>query len=197
VTPYFSEQQIRSSNGECLPLSGSVAARSVNKEPTRIFADRGPRDPLLARLLRYIESIPLSDFRFVQRFPVAFDHVDMMQHVNNVAYFVWLQSARCDYFQQVLSQPITATSSIIIARHELDYEAPLDYQEKIAVGCRVSRIGRKSLDMAYEVWSESRNLRSAFGQSTAVAYNYTTRQSMEIPQAWREAITKFEVVAPK
>lgn len=141
--------------------------------------------------------MPLSDFRFIQRFPVAFDHVDMMQHVNNVAYFVWLQNARCDYFQEVLSQPITSTSSIIIARHELDYEAPLDYREQVAVGCRVSRIGRKSLDVAYEVWSEERNQRSAYGHSTAVAYNYSTRQSMAIPQAWRDAIARYELVPPK
>ncbi len=141
--------------------------------------------------------MPLSDFRFVQRFPVAFDDVDMMQHVNNVAYFIWTQTARCDYFVEVLKQPITAKSSIIIARHELDYEAPLDFREQVAVGCRVSRIGRKSLDLTYEIWSESRNVRSAFGHSTAVAYNYETRQSMEVPQAWREAITKYELVAPK
>jgi len=58
-------------------------------------------------------------------------------------------------------------------------------------------MGQKSFDFAYEIWSESRQLRAAHGLSTMVAYDYEARQSVVIPEQWRDAVTKYEPVAPK
>jgi acyl-CoA thioester hydrolase len=138
----------------------------------------------------------ITDFRCISRFCVPFCDIDMLQHVNNASYVVWAETVRCIYFAEVLKESLAGSSGIILARLELDYEQPLDYREQVAVGCRISRIGRKSFDFTYEIWSETRQQRSARGLSAMVAYNYESKSSIVVPERWREAITAYEVVAP-
>jgi acyl-CoA thioester hydrolase len=130
------------------------------------------------------------------RFPVPFCDVDMLQHVNHAAYVVWAETIRCVYFDQVLKESLSGANGFIMARLVFDYEQPLDYREEVAVGCRIARIGRKSFDFAYEIWSETRQERAARGLSTMVAYNYEAKTSIVVPERWRDIITAYEMVPP-
>jgi acyl-CoA thioester hydrolase len=138
----------------------------------------------------------LEDFRFVMRLRVTYHDIDMLQHVNNAAYVVWLETVRCNYFDEVLGGSITGANSMIVARLEMNYEQPLDYREDVVIGCRVSRIGRKSFDVSFEIWSETRNQRAAHGLSTMVAYSYESKTSIVFPEQWGEIIEAYELVAP-
>ena len=140
--------------------------------------------------------MPLTDFRSIARFPVPFCDIDMMQHANNVAYCVWAETARCVYFDEVLGEGVSGARGIILAKLEIHYERQLEYRERVAVGCRVSRMGNKSFDFLCEMWSEDSGLRSAVCIATVVAYDYEAKQSIAIPEAWREKIAAHEVVAP-
>lgn len=140
--------------------------------------------------------MPLADFRCINRFRVPFCDIDMLGHVNHAAYVVWAETARCLYFDEVLKERISGERGIILAHLEFDYEQPLDYLEEAAVACRISRIGRKSFDFAYEIWSTTRDQRSARGLTTVVAYDYRAKQSIVVPDRWREVVTAYEAVAP-
>lgn len=85
---------------------------------------------------------------------------------------------------------------MILPRLEFNYEQPLDYREEVAVGARISRMGRKSFDFVHEVWSESRQVRAARGVATMVAYDYAAKASIVIPERWRELIAAYEAIAP-
>jgi acyl-CoA thioester hydrolase len=124
----------------------------------------------------------LTDFQCITRFQVPFCDIDMLQHVNNASYVVWVETVRCNYFAEVLKESLAGANGVILARLELDYEQPLDYREEVAVGCRISRLGRKSFDFAYEIWSETRQLRAAHGVSAMVAYDYSAKASIVIPE---------------
>jgi acyl-CoA thioester hydrolase len=130
------------------------------------------------------------------RFRVPYCDVDMLQHVNHAAYIVWVETIRCNYFTEVLKEPLNGTNGMILARLQFDYEQPLDYREEIAVACRVARFGRKSFDFLYEIWSESQQLRAAHGFSIMVSYDYKARNSAVVPGRWRELIAAYEVVTP-
>ena len=148
-------------------------------------------------LLAEPSDMPLSDFRYIDRFRVPYCDVDMLQHANHASYVVWAETARCGYFVEVLKEPITGPGGMILARLEFDYEEPLDFNEQVAIGCGISRIGHKSFDFLYEIWSETRQLRAARGVSTMVAYDYRAKQSVAVPERWVKAITNYELVAPK
>jgi acyl-CoA thioester hydrolase len=140
--------------------------------------------------------LALADFRCVMRFRVPFCDVDMLQHVNNAAYVVWAETIRCVYFDEVLKESLSGSNGIILARLGIDYEQPLDYREEVAVGCRIARIGHKSFDFAYEIWSETRQQRAAHGLTIMVAFDYKTKASVVVPERWREIIITYELVAP-
>ncbi len=139
----------------------------------------------------------LDDFRYVQRFRVPFRDVDMLQHVNHASYVVWAETVRSAYFVDVLDERIDGRHGFIMAKLEFHYERPLDYREDVAVGCRISRIGRKSFDFAYEIWSDSRGDRAAHGISSMVVYDYGAKTSALVPGAWRERVAAYERVAPQ
>jgi acyl-CoA thioester hydrolase len=134
----------------------------------------------------------LAGFPLVSRFRVPFADIDMMQHANNVAYIRWAEMMRSEYFAQVMKTPINGERGIIQANIDFTYERQLKYREKIAVGCRVSRIGTKSWDFEYEIWSESYGHRAARGITTVVAYDFVNQSTIGIPQQWRDAIAAFE-----
>ena len=140
--------------------------------------------------------MPLTDFRYVMRFRVPYCDVDMLQHVNHAAYVVWVETIRCNYFTEVLQEPINGSNGMILPRLQFEYAQPLDYHEEVPVACRIARLGRKSFDFFYEVWSETRHLRAAHGSSTMVAYDYKSQSSVAVPERWREIIAAYEVVAP-
>ena len=115
-----------------------------------------------------------------------------MQHANNVAYIRWCEMMRSEYFAQVMDVPINGDRGIIQASIHFTYERQLRYREKIAIGCRVSRIGTKSWDFEYEIWSETHGRRAAHGITTVVAYDFIEQRSIVIPQEWRDAIAAYE-----
>jgi acyl-CoA thioester hydrolase len=138
----------------------------------------------------------LPDYRCIIRFGVPFCDVDMMQHANHASYIVWAESARGIYFNDVLGESINGANGIVLVRLEFQYECPLDYLEQVAVGCRICRVGRKSLDFAHEIWSETRNLRAARGIVTAVVYDYAAKRAKPVPEQWRERASGYEIISP-
>ena len=98
----------------------------------------------------------LEGFPLVTRFTIPFSDIDMLQHVNNLAYIRWCETVRTEYFATVMRSDITSERGMIQANINFTYERQLKFRESIAVGVRVSRLGTKSLDFSYEIWSERR-----------------------------------------
>lgn len=147
---------------------------------------------MLSSLIGRNGEAMLEGFNIITRFSVPFSDIDMLQHVNNVAYIRWIETVRCEYFARVLGADITSESGMIQANINFQYEKQISYREPVAVGVRVSRIGTKSLDYSYEIWSEAHNHRCAYGSTTVVAYDFVSHRTIEIPNAWRSAIDAFE-----
>ena len=134
----------------------------------------------------------LEGFPLISSFTVPFADIDMMQHVNNVAYIRWAEMLRSEYFAQVMQVPINGDHGMIQATIEFTYERQLHYREKIAVGIRIPRIGTKSWDFEYEIWSADEDRRAARGITTMVAFDFVQQHTIAVPQHWREAIASYE-----
>jgi len=134
----------------------------------------------------------LIAYRKIQRFVVPFGDVDMMRHVNNVAYLRWAETSRTEYFAEVLGEDILSRRGMILAKMGIDYVKPLLYRERVAIGCRVSRLGTKSFEIEHDVVSEDREILAAKIRSTLVAFDYESERTIEIPGQWRAAIDAFQ-----
>ncbi len=134
----------------------------------------------------------LDGFPLIARLRVPFADVDMMQHVNNVAYIRWAEMMRAEYFAQVMRTAINGERGMIQATIAFTYERQLSYRERVAIGCKIPRIGNRSFDYAYEVWSETQNGRAAYGTTTMVAFDFTANRTIAVPEDWRSAIAEYE-----
>jgi acyl-CoA thioester hydrolase len=137
-----------------------------------------------------------TDFRYTMRFCVPYHDIDMMQHVNHTAYIIWAETIRVRYLTDLLGVGLRGKESVILAHLEFDYERPLDLGEQVVIGCRTSRLGRRSIELSYEIWRESSSERAASGLSLMVAYDYDTQKSQALPERWREAVLAYEPLAP-
>lgn len=138
----------------------------------------------------------LEEFSFVRRFAVGYADIDMMRHANNLAYLRWAEEQRAGYLSEVLLENPFGERSIILLRVDCTYEAQLVYREAVVCATRISRIGRKSFDFTFEIWSESHARRVAHGIAVMVAYDYSTYGSIDVPAEWRQRVAAFERAAP-
>jgi len=134
----------------------------------------------------------LEGYRFASRFRVPLSDVDILRHANNVAYLRWAETLRTDYAAEVLGADVGGEHGMILAKTKVVYEKPILYRERVAIGTRIPRIGGKSFDFEFEVWSDDKDVRCAHIYSVLVAMNYVTNQTIPVPQDWRDRIVEFE-----
>jgi acyl-CoA thioester hydrolase len=85
---------------------------------------------------------------------VRWSDVDLFAHVNNAAYLRYLDDARFALFPSmgVDAQGRATDSMLVVVKHDIDYLAPLSFRPApVAVDVWVPRIGRSSVDFAYEI----------------------------------------------
>lgn len=85
---------------------------------------------------------------------VRWSDVDLFGHVNNAAYLGYLDDARFTLFPSMGVDETGAltASMLVVVKHEIEYLAALTYRPApFAVEVWVPRIGRSSVDFAYEI----------------------------------------------
>ncbi len=131
-------------------------------------------------------------FRFSVSIPIRYADIDAQRHVNNVAYFTFMEQARVDYAREVGFRQDERFDALgmIVAEASCSYVAPAHLWETVIVWARVCRLGNKSFHFEYRLETERALI--ATGRSVQVCYDYSTQQSMPIPDDWRAAIIAYE-----
>ena len=83
----------------------------------------------------------------------------------------------------------------ILAEAQISFKAPITFGQLIQVGARITRLGNKSLDMAYRIEDTATGQEMASGTAVLVTYDYQIGQTMPIPYHWRRVIQQFEGLA--
>jgi acyl-CoA thioester hydrolase len=139
----------------------------------------------------------ISGYPLLWTFTVPWSDVDMLHHVNNVAYIRWIETIRCEYFTRVMREPIDGERGMILAQLDFTYAQQLRYHERVTVGCKIARVGNKSFEMSHEIWSQDHDHMAAAGKTVLVAYDFKHGHSIPVPEEWRKAIASFEAGPPQ
>lgn len=136
----------------------------------------------------------LTAFPTVIQLPVQWGDMDAYQHVNNVVYFRWFESARIAYLEQIGLKDLYHTAGIgpILAAITCNYRRQLNYPDSVAVGARISRIGRTSFEMEHVLFSTQQQAIVAEGKSTIVTFDYRQQKPIRLPEDIREKIAAVE-----
>ena len=109
-----------------------------------------------------------------------FDDLDLLGHVNNVAYLVYLQEVRLKLLADLIGFRLTSVKHVVV-RNEIDYVMSLPYRpEPLPVEAWISRVGNSSYDISYEIPGADGGV-AARGRSVMVFLDDTGARTVPIP----------------
>jgi len=124
---------------------------------------------------------------------IAWGDMDAFQHVNNIMFFKYFESARIKYFDLMNMHHLMKTQQKgpILAQASCQFIKPLTYPDQLKVGATISSIGNSSIKMDYFLHSEKHGL-AAKGESIIVMIDYKTGKKINVPEEIRQTIAKQE-----
>ncbi|HET7011801.1 MAG TPA: thioesterase family protein [Anaerolineales bacterium] len=136
----------------------------------------------------------MPSFRFAHPMEVRYADLDAQRHVNNVAVFSYMETARAHYLQHLGLWDGRDFDSIgiIVGEASCRYLAPISYGQRIEVAVAVTHLGRKSVTVEYAVRDVPSGEELATGRTILVTYDYRSNQSIAVPETWRKTIEDFE-----
>ena len=138
---------------------------------------------------------PGRPWRVQRRFYVPYHDLDVLNHVNHAAYFVYMETLRCDYYFPIAGKELDPKLlDIIIAEATCRYFAPVAYgAEILGEVAPAAPLGRTSFTLLYRfTLPESRTL-TARGRTVVVCYDYARGEKREIPSDRRAAMERDAV----
>ena len=136
----------------------------------------------------------LQEFPVKIQVPVVWGEMDAFQHVNNVVYFRYFESARIAYFDAIAVMKVMQTTGVgpILAETRCRYRVPLTFPDTVMVGARVSSLAPKGFMMRYAVVSRRHGKLAAEGDGRIVTIDYARGGKVSLPEAVRERILALE-----
>ncbi len=123
---------------------------------------------------------------------VAWGELDALGHVNHTVFLRWFENVRFAWFERVgvaaLMRESQGAAGPILARISCDYRAPVGFPDTILANARCVKLGRSSLTLRNQVWSEASAAIVAEGEVVVVMMNYAKQRSAPIPEVIRAAI---------
>lgn len=136
----------------------------------------------------------LEGYPVVVEIPVAWGEMDAFQHVNNVAYFRYFESARIVYSEKLGLHEHKERTGIgpILGSTSCKYKFPLTYPDTISVGAKTISIEEDRFTMKYLVVSHHHQKIAAEGEGVVVMYNYHEGKKTAIPYVIRQRLSAME-----
>ena len=128
-------------------------------------------------------------FSIVQR--VRFGDLDAMQHMNNVEFLRFFETARIDWFGHALPGHAPGSRQafgFIFAECHIAYRAPAFFGDEIRTWIQPLEMKRSSIRLGFEMRVEGDDRLVADGWGTLVGYDYGAGQPRPLPDEVRGRI---------
>ena len=127
--------------------------------------------------------------KFSINLPVQFRDIDVMGHVNNATYLLYMETARVELARSLGQVREGFRASFIVASARCEFKKPIRDERRITVSVWVSRIGDRSWDLDYSIHGP-RGVQYAVGRTTQVAYDYKARSAVKISVSLKKKLAK-------
>lgn len=132
-----------------------------------------------------------GEFRFQYKVPVRFKDVDIGGHAHHSHALVYFEEARAAYWREVAGRDGLGGVDYILAASTLRWHQRVLWPQELSVGVRVSRLGKRHFEMAYEVRSDEGELLVS-GTTTQVMYDYEAGASKPLDPGLRTALDGYD-----
>jgi acyl-CoA thioester hydrolase len=126
------------------------------------------------------------------RVQLRWSDMDALRHVNNVQFLRFLEDARVQMMVEAGRRTLESELGVVVVRHEIDYRRPLLFRpEPVVVDTWVTRIGRSSYAVAYEIREEHDDVVYATAATVMVCVELASGASRPIDEPMRAALEGF------
>jgi acyl-CoA thioester hydrolase len=141
-----------------------------------------------------VDKTLLAGYPVVVEVQVAWGEMDSFQHVNNVVYFRYFESARIAYSEKIGLQEYKKKTGIgpILGSTSCRYRFPLTYPDTVSVGAKVTEMEDDRFAMNYVVVSHRHQKIAAEGDGVIVMYDYREGKKTAMPEEIRASILALE-----
>ena len=140
------------------------------------------------------KQLKLSDYKVQKDIEVQWGDMDAAQHVNNVKYMRWGETARINYFDEMGCDvtPAGNDAGFILGWQDCKYIFPVTYPDTIRIGVRVTDIGEDRFSMECAMFSEKHERLVALAKQVVVTYDYVNLKKVPVSEKIKHAIEKLE-----
>jgi acyl-CoA thioester hydrolase len=136
----------------------------------------------------------MEGYQVVFEHEVLFRDLDVMRHVNNVAFLAFMEDARMQYWKALSKVEGLKGINFILAEVSCRYLSQAYLGETIQIGIRARNLGNKSFNFEYRMEDKASGRPITEGKSVQVMYDYKQKKTMPLEQEMRDAVASLEKV---
>ncbi|GAA4350134.1 acyl-CoA thioesterase [Kangiella taiwanensis] len=123
-----------------------------------------------------------QDFPVLLPIRVAWGEMDAFQHVNNVSYIRYFESARIAYMEAMGMEANIKTSPVgpILGDIYCRYRRPVTYPDTLHIGTKISELNEFGFVMEYQAFSDKQKTVTTLGHCKIVMIDYRTNQKVAV-----------------
>jgi acyl-CoA thioester hydrolase len=124
---------------------------------------------------------------------IDWSEMDLFGHVNNVAYFKYIQASRVNYWELTgLSSTFSETKiGPILLSTSCQFMMPLHYPGNVVVTASIEFIKNTSFGIHHKIWNERGEL-AAEAHDVIVHFDFNKNEKVPVSEAFREAVAAIE-----
>ncbi len=138
-----------------------------------------------------------NDYAEVISLPVQWGEMDALNHVNNVVYLRWFESARIAYLERAGFMSFLEGSNIgpILASSSVRYRIPIEFPDTVLIGASAQSCEASNLIQRYGVFSQQKQLLATTGEARVVMYDFNQKSKTAISDELLQNIQTLELSA--
>ena len=136
----------------------------------------------------------LEKYRVVEHYRVHWGDMDAANHVNNLVYLRWAESARIRYFEAVGIDISFSAEEVgpILGWQECKYIFPITFPDTAITGIRTAEIKADRLILECAVFSEKHQRIAAISRQSIIPYSYSELKKAPLPEKWLERVKEVD-----
>lgn len=136
----------------------------------------------------------LPGFPVTVELPVQWGEMDAYDHVNNVMFFRYFESARVRYLERCGFTASYREHRVGAILHSTScrFRRPLVYPDRVTVGARVTEMESDRFAMEYHVYSHDQEALAGEGTGVVVSFDYEERAKAPLPDSVRRGVRELE-----
>lgn len=119
--------------------------------------------------------------------------MDLFGHINNVAYFKYVQASRVNYWEQLGLDQMHADMKIgpLLAATSCQFRKPLFYPDTISIQASIHFMKNSSFGIHHQILNGQGELCAA-AEDVIVMYDFSKNEKIAIPEKVRNLIEQME-----